>query len=72
MYEEFTVVCWCGPTENHSRAQLSFSMKLFGWDLKSLWQTANKQYCVSLLREGRLGEALESYQGGALDLEPPP
>lgn len=34
---------------------------LFGWYLKSLWQTANKQQCVALLRAGRLGEALESY-----------
>jgi WD40 repeat protein len=34
---------------------------LFGWDLESLWQTANKQQCVALIRAGRLGEALESY-----------
>jgi hypothetical protein len=36
-------------------------LQLFGWDLESLWQTANKQQCVALIRAGRLGEALESY-----------
>ncbi|KAG0698212.1 WD40-repeat-containing domain protein [Suillus ampliporus] len=35
---------------------------LFGWDLKSLWQTANKQRCVALFRAGQVGAALESYR----------
>ncbi|KAG0703056.1 hypothetical protein DFH29DRAFT_998842 [Suillus ampliporus] len=35
---------------------------LFGWNLKSLWQTANQNRCLALLRVGRLGEALESHQ----------
>ncbi|KAG2054939.1 WD40 repeat-like protein [Suillus hirtellus] len=35
---------------------------LFGWDLKSLWQTANQQQCYALLRAGSFGAAIESYQ----------
>ncbi|KAG1817516.1 uncharacterized protein BJ212DRAFT_1269921 [Suillus subaureus] len=35
---------------------------LFGWDLESLWQNANKKKCDALLRAGRLGEAVESHR----------
>ncbi|KAG1731641.1 uncharacterized protein EDB91DRAFT_1153807 [Suillus paluster] len=35
---------------------------LFGWDLKSLWQTANQQHCCALFQAGRIGAATESYQ----------
>ncbi|OAX41551.1 hypothetical protein K503DRAFT_797882 [Rhizopogon vinicolor AM-OR11-026] len=35
---------------------------LFGWDLKSLWPTANQKRCHALLRADRLGEAVESYR----------
>ncbi|OAX34764.1 hypothetical protein K503DRAFT_420176 [Rhizopogon vinicolor AM-OR11-026] len=35
---------------------------LFGWDLKSSWQTANQQRCRALLLAGRLAEAHESYR----------
>ncbi|KAG2345354.1 hypothetical protein BDR05DRAFT_133832 [Suillus weaverae] len=35
---------------------------LFGWDLESLWRTANQKRCDTLLRAGRLREAHESYQ----------
>ncbi|KAG2360099.1 hypothetical protein BDR07DRAFT_1378223 [Suillus spraguei] len=35
---------------------------LFGWDLKSLWQTANQQQCCAFFRAGSFGAALESYQ----------
>ncbi|KAG0703318.1 hypothetical protein DFH29DRAFT_1078995 [Suillus ampliporus] len=35
---------------------------LFGWDLKPLWQIANQKHCDALLRAGKLGEALTSYQ----------
>ncbi|KAG2356034.1 hypothetical protein BDR07DRAFT_1424360 [Suillus spraguei] len=35
---------------------------LFGWDLKSLWENANKKKCDALLRAGRLGDAVESYR----------
>ncbi|KAG2066426.1 WD40 repeat-like protein [Suillus decipiens] len=35
---------------------------LFGWDLKSLWQTANQQQCYALFRAGKFGAAIESYQ----------
>ncbi|KAG1731644.1 uncharacterized protein EDB91DRAFT_1153870 [Suillus paluster] len=35
---------------------------LFGWDLKSLWQTANQQHCHALFLAGRIGAAVESYQ----------
>jgi tetratricopeptide (TPR) repeat protein len=37
---------------------------LFGWELESLWQTANKKLCLALLRARRLGEAFESYRYG--------
>ncbi|KAG1785217.1 WD40-repeat-containing domain protein [Suillus plorans] len=37
---------------------------LFGWELESLWQTANEKLCFALLKAGRLGEALESYKYG--------
>lgn len=33
----------------------------FGWDLKSLWQTANMKLCIALLRAGKYGEGLELY-----------
>ncbi|KAG2359514.1 hypothetical protein BDR07DRAFT_1414832, partial [Suillus spraguei] len=35
---------------------------LFGWDLKSLWQTAHKNWCHALLRAGRLPEAIKAYR----------
>ncbi|KAJ8595030.1 hypothetical protein M405DRAFT_871979 [Rhizopogon salebrosus TDB-379] len=35
---------------------------LFGWDLKSLWQTANQKRCHALLRAGRLAEAHKAYR----------
>ncbi|KAG2130199.1 uncharacterized protein EDB93DRAFT_86559 [Suillus bovinus] len=35
---------------------------LFGWNLKSLWQTANQQQCYALFRAGSFGAAIESYQ----------
>ncbi|KAG1789003.1 uncharacterized protein HD556DRAFT_1447277 [Suillus plorans] len=35
---------------------------LFGWDLKSLWQTAHQNRCNVLLRAGRLPEAIEAYR----------
>jgi tetratricopeptide (TPR) repeat protein len=35
---------------------------LFGWDLKSLWQTANQQQCHALFRAGSFGAAIEVYQ----------
>ncbi|KAG2135248.1 WD40-repeat-containing domain protein [Suillus clintonianus] len=35
---------------------------LFGWDFDSLWQTVNQRRCDSLLRAGRLTEAVESHQ----------
>ncbi|KAG2066424.1 WD40 repeat-like protein [Suillus decipiens] len=35
---------------------------LFGWDLKSLWHTANQQHCYALFRAGSLRAAIESYQ----------
>lgn len=37
---------------------------LFGWELESLWQTANEKLCLALLKAGRLGEAFESYRYG--------
>ncbi|KAG2362679.1 hypothetical protein BDR07DRAFT_1376328 [Suillus spraguei] len=35
---------------------------LFGWDLKSLWQTACQKQCDALLQAGKLQEAMKSYQ----------
>ncbi|KAG2357267.1 hypothetical protein BDR07DRAFT_1490874 [Suillus spraguei] len=35
---------------------------LFGWDLKSLWQSANQQQCRALFLAGRIRAAVESYQ----------
>jgi tetratricopeptide (TPR) repeat protein len=35
---------------------------LFGWDLASLWMTANQKRCHALLQAGRLWEAIGSYQ----------
>ncbi|KAG2160226.1 uncharacterized protein EDB93DRAFT_1217741 [Suillus bovinus] len=35
---------------------------LFGWDLTSLWETANKKRCLALLRASRLEEALEAHR----------
>jgi hypothetical protein len=39
-------------------------LQLFGWELESLWQTANKKLCLALLKARRLGEAFESYRYG--------
>ncbi|KAG1789544.1 uncharacterized protein HD556DRAFT_777664 [Suillus plorans] len=35
---------------------------LFGWDLKSLWQTAHQKWCEALLCAGRLIEAVRSFR----------
>ncbi|KAG2055117.1 WD40 repeat-like protein [Suillus hirtellus] len=35
---------------------------LFGWDLESLWQTANQQQCCAFFRAGSFGTAIESYR----------
>ncbi|KAG2147843.1 uncharacterized protein EDB93DRAFT_1250352 [Suillus bovinus] len=35
---------------------------LFGWDLKSLWLTAHQNRCDSLLRAGKLQDAVKSYR----------
>lgn len=35
--------------------------ELFGWDLKSLWEIANKQHCRALLLAGKHGEAFKSF-----------
>ncbi|KAG2055120.1 WD40 repeat-like protein, partial [Suillus hirtellus] len=37
-------------------------LQLFGWDLKSLWHTANQQQCYALFRTNSYRSALESYQ----------
>jgi hypothetical protein len=36
--------------------------QLFGWDLRPLWQIANKKRCHAHLRAGKPGEALKSYR----------
>lgn len=35
---------------------------LFGWELESLWQTANEKLCFALLKATTLGIAFESYR----------
>ncbi|KAG2362525.1 hypothetical protein BDR07DRAFT_1026955 [Suillus spraguei] len=45
--------------EIHSKYEVF--TELFGWNLKSLWQTTIQQRCLALLNAGRHGEALESY-----------
>ncbi|KAG2361233.1 hypothetical protein BDR07DRAFT_1610267 [Suillus spraguei] len=35
---------------------------LFGWDLKSLWQTAHQNWCHALFRAGRLPEAIKAHR----------
>ncbi|KAG1792993.1 uncharacterized protein HD556DRAFT_1444087 [Suillus plorans] len=35
---------------------------LFGWDLESLWLTANQKRCNALVRADRLQDAVKSYQ----------
>jgi tetratricopeptide (TPR) repeat protein len=42
--------------------QLHALLQLFGWDLKSLWETANKKRCLALLQASRLEEALEAHR----------
>ena len=44
------------------KALLICSVQLFGWDLKSSWQTANQKRCDAFLRAGRLTEAHEAYR----------
>jgi hypothetical protein len=39
-----------------------FFPQLLGWDLKSLWHTANQQQCYALFRAGCFRAAVESYQ----------
>jgi hypothetical protein len=39
-----------------------FFPQLLGWDLKSLWHTANQQQCYALFRAGSFRAAVESYQ----------
>jgi hypothetical protein len=42
--------------------QLGALLQLFGWDLASLWMTANQKRCHALLQAGELWEAIGSYQ----------
>lgn len=51
--------CW---SKSILQSQYKDFVVLFGWDLESLWQTANENLCHALLRAGRLPEALESYR----------
>jgi len=37
-------------------------VQLFGWDLQSLWQSANQKRCHALLMAGRLSEAHKAYR----------
>ncbi|OAX34763.1 hypothetical protein K503DRAFT_868710 [Rhizopogon vinicolor AM-OR11-026] len=43
-------------------SQYEVFVVLFGWDLKSSWQTATQQRCHALLRAGRLGDAHEAFK----------
>jgi hypothetical protein len=37
-------------------------VQLFGWNLKSLWQTVNQQRCHALLLDDQAGTAFEAYR----------
>jgi hypothetical protein len=58
--EDFTVVRYNDIIRRTSH--LMPNAQLFGWDLRSLWQNANKKRCHAFLRAGRPGEALKSYR----------
>jgi hypothetical protein len=45
----------CGPL-----LEVMCNGRLFEWDLDSLWQSANKNWCDALLRRYRLIEAIRS------------
>jgi hypothetical protein len=60
-YEVFVVVRAYYSIENIFIHNLC-SVQLFGWDLKSLWQTANQKRCHALLQAGRLAEAQAAYR----------
>jgi hypothetical protein len=48
--------------ENILRMLSMCFVQLFGFDLKSLWQTANQKRCHALLRAGRLAEVFDAYR----------
>ncbi|KAJ8592030.1 hypothetical protein M405DRAFT_813388 [Rhizopogon salebrosus TDB-379] len=49
-------------SERTIQSRYEIFVVLFGWDLKSLWGTANQKRCYALLRAGRLAEARGAYQ----------
>ncbi|KAG1800334.1 uncharacterized protein HD556DRAFT_1028494 [Suillus plorans] len=50
------------PSMSAIHSRYDIFVVLFGWDLKSLWQTAHQNRCNVLLRAGRLPEAIEAYR----------
>jgi hypothetical protein len=46
-------ILWCST---------AYIPQLFGWDLRTLWHTANQQQCYALFRAGSFGAAVELYQ----------
>ncbi|KAG2054937.1 WD40 repeat-like protein [Suillus hirtellus] len=62
--EHFTVAANASIFFYKSPIHLTYDgfVVLFGWDLKSLWQTANRKQCHALFRAGSLRAAVESYQ----------
>lgn len=50
-----------GPPKSARHSKYEEFVVLFGWDLESLWQTANQKLCHALLFAGRIREAHKSY-----------
>ncbi|OAX35521.1 hypothetical protein K503DRAFT_364265 [Rhizopogon vinicolor AM-OR11-026] len=62
--DHFTAAINSGAFSSDQAIHLKYDIfvVLFGWDLASLWQTANQKRCYALLRTGRRAEALEEYR----------
>ncbi|KAG1787973.1 uncharacterized protein HD556DRAFT_1448301 [Suillus plorans] len=59
MYEDLVVVREYTPEILFITESL---VQLFGWDIKSLWFTANQKRCDALLQAGKLQDAVRSYR----------
>ncbi|OAX35524.1 WD40 repeat-like protein [Rhizopogon vinicolor AM-OR11-026] len=62
--DHFTAAINSGAFSSEQAIHLKYEVfvVLFGWDLVSLWQTANQKRCYALLRTGRRAEAHKEYR----------
>lgn len=62
--EHFAVAVNASAAFRNSAIHLMYEelVVLFGWDLETLWQIANRQLCLALVQAGKLAEAFESYR----------